>query len=207
MISLLRYDGVWGYKGRWQHMHIGWWAGDKDASPKFRKYLKEKYINDIMLLIYHLLHCHHVKERILQTGMCMRWMIGVSVGQFGPESILSPVIFISHKTDDDKRTYILPKDSLSVPPYDIPLRALMAKDGDNLMMAGRCLSADQLALSSARVMPQCSMMGEAVGITAALAVKRKKAIHDIPANDVRELMIQGGAVFDKNKVPRITNMP
>jgi hypothetical protein len=42
--------GVWGYKGRWQHMHIGWWAGDKDASVKFREYLKGKYSNDIRLL-------------------------------------------------------------------------------------------------------------------------------------------------------------
>ena len=44
-----------------------------------------------------------------------------------------------HKPDDDKRTYT-PKESLKVPPYDIPLRCLIAKDGDNLMMAGRCLS-------------------------------------------------------------------
>jgi hypothetical protein len=54
-----------------------------------------------------------------------------------------------HKPDDDKRTYILPKDQLDVPPYQIPLRSLIAKDGRNLMMAGRCFSADQLALSSA----------------------------------------------------------
>jgi hypothetical protein len=68
-----------------------------------------------------------------------------------------------HKPDDDKRTYILPKDRLKVPPYQIPLRCLIAKDGKNLWMAGRCFSADQLALSSARVSTTGSMMGQAAG--------------------------------------------
>ncbi len=35
----------------------------------------------------------------------------------------------------------------------------VARDGRNLLMAGRCMSADQLALSSARVTTTCSMMG------------------------------------------------
>ena len=34
-----------------------------------------------------------------------------------------------HKPDDDKRTYILPKDQLAVPPYQIPLRSLISRDG------------------------------------------------------------------------------
>ena len=42
--------GNWGYKGTWQHMHIGWWAGDKGASPKFRQFLKKRYDNDITKL-------------------------------------------------------------------------------------------------------------------------------------------------------------
>ncbi|HOJ11466.1 MAG TPA: hypothetical protein PK733_12865 [Clostridiales bacterium] len=42
--------GNWGYKGTWQHMHIGWWAGDKDASTKFREFLKKRYNNDITKL-------------------------------------------------------------------------------------------------------------------------------------------------------------
>jgi len=63
-----------------------------------------------------------------------------------------------HGLTDDKRTYILPKDQLKVPPYQIPMRSLISKDADNLLMAGRCLSAEQLALSSARVSTTCSMM-------------------------------------------------
>ena len=108
-----------------------------------------------------------------------------------------------HKTDDEKKTYILPTNTLGVPPYDIPLRALIARDGDNLMMAGRCLSADQLALSSARVSTTCTMTGEAAGTTAALAVNNKKDIRNISAKRVQDIMLEGGAILDKQKVSEV----
>lgn len=98
-----------------------------------------------------------------------------------------------HKPDDDKRTYILPKDELEVPPYQIPLRSLIAKDGINLMMAGRCFSADQLALSSARVSTTGSMMGQAAGITTALAVQQKCEPRDIDPIKIKSLLIDRGA--------------
>ena len=101
-----------------------------------------------------------------------------------------------HKPDDDKRTYILPKDELEVPPYQIPLRCLIAKDGNNLMMAGRCFSSDQLALSSARVSTTCCMMGQAAGISAALAVKQHTGVRNIDPAEVRQTVIERGAHLD-----------
>ncbi len=98
-----------------------------------------------------------------------------------------------HKPDDDKRTYILPKDELEVPPYQIPLRSLIAQDGSNLMMAGRCFSADQLALSSARVSTSGSMMGQAAGITAALCVQKNCNPRDIDPLDVIKIVTARGA--------------
>jgi hypothetical protein len=98
-----------------------------------------------------------------------------------------------HKPDDDQRTYILPKNHLGVPPYQIPLRSLIARDGKNLMMAGRNLSADQLALSSARVSTSASMMGQAAGITAAMAVAGNCDPRDLEPGDVRRLVVQRGA--------------
>lgn len=35
--------GNWGYQGRREHMHIGWWAGDNDAHRKFSAWLQNKY--------------------------------------------------------------------------------------------------------------------------------------------------------------------
>lgn len=100
-----------------------------------------------------------------------------------------------HKPDDDKRTYILPSSELRVPPYQIPFRSLVAKDGQNLLMAGRCFSADQLALSSARVSTTCSMMGQAAGIAAALCAARTCGPREIDASQVRaEVEARGGVL-------------
>lgn len=101
-----------------------------------------------------------------------------------------------HKPDDDKRTYILPKDQLGVPPYQIPLRSLIARDGKNLMMAGRNLSADQLALSSARVSTSATMMGQAAGIAAARAVKTGCDPRELDPGDVRRVVMERGGELE-----------
>ena len=59
-----------------------------------------------------------------------------------------------------------------VGPYGIPLRCLMARDVDNLFLAGRCLSATHAALGSVRVMGTTALMGQAVGTAAAVALAR-----------------------------------
>ena len=105
-----------------------------------------------------------------------------------------------HKPDDDKRTYILDPDDLAVPPYDIPLRSIIAKDGENLLMAGRCLSADQLALSSARVMTTCSMMGAAAAAAASLAVRQDRDVRSVDVREIQSALLSQGAILDKEKV-------
>jgi succinate dehydrogenase/fumarate reductase flavoprotein subunit len=56
-------------------------------------------------------------------------------------------------------------------PYDIPLRALQARDVNGLWLAGRCISGDFLAHSSYRVTGNAVAMGEAAGKAAAAAAK------------------------------------
>ncbi len=111
-----------------------------------------------------------------------------------------------HKPTDDKRTYILPQDQLHVPPYQIPMRSLIAKDSDNLLMAGRCFSADQLALSSARVSTSSSMMGQAAGIAAAMSVGKKCKIRDLDYSEIRKEVLNRGAQLDVS-VQRHTIFP
>ncbi|MDZ4197661.1 MAG: FAD-dependent oxidoreductase [Kiritimatiellia bacterium] len=65
-------------------------------------------------------------------------------------------------------------------PFDIPFRALMAKDVDGLLMAGRCISGDFFAHASYRVTGNAAAMGEATGRIAAEAAKRGKDPHEIP---------------------------
>ena len=73
-------------------------------------------------------------------------------------------------------------------PYDIPLRALIAKDVDGLMMAGRCISGDFMAHASYRVTGNAVAMGEAAGAVAALAAKGKQLPHEIEWKDAEQLL-------------------
>lgn len=87
--------------------------------------------------------------------------------------------------NDEKRTYLLTKEEQVVPPYQIPFRSLIARDASNLLVAGRCFSADQMALSSARVMTTCAMMGQAAGIAAAWCADRDCGPRDLDATELR----------------------
>ena len=56
-------------------------------------------------------------------------------------------------------------------PYQIPYRCLYSRNIDNLMFAGRNISASHMAMSSTRVMATCSVIGQAAGTAAALATQ------------------------------------
>ena len=56
-------------------------------------------------------------------------------------------------------------------PYPIPLRSLYSNNIDNLMFAGRNISASHIAFSSTRVMGTVGVIGQAAGSAAAIAVK------------------------------------
>ncbi len=65
-------------------------------------------------------------------------------------------------------------------PYDIPIRALIARDVDGLLMAGRCISGDFISHASYRVTGNAVAMGEAAGTVAALAAETKQLPQNIP---------------------------
>jgi hypothetical protein len=69
---------------------------------------------------------------------------------------------------------------VKVKPYDIPLRALIARDVDGLMMAGRCISGDFIAHASYRVTGNAVGMGEGAGVIAALASRSGRLPHEVP---------------------------
>ena len=56
--------------------------------------------------------------------------------------------------------------------YGIPYRSLLPVGVENLLVAGRCVSADSTAAGAIRVMPPCMGMGQAAGTAAAMAVKQ-----------------------------------
>lgn len=64
-------------------------------------------------------------------------------------------------------------------PYDIPLRALISKDIDNLMMAGRNISGDFIAHSSYRVTGNATCLGQQAGKHATKAIEKQANPKDI----------------------------
>lgn len=76
----------------------------------------------------------------------------------------------------------------------IPRGALIPKGSKNIMVAGRCLSSDRLANSAARVQASCMGMGQAAGVTAALAATLKTTPSEVPLAKIHEELEKHGAV-------------
>ena len=53
--------------------------------------------------------------------------------------------------------------------YGVPYRCLVPRGAENLLVAGRCVSASACAAAAIRVMPPCMAMGQAAGTAAALS--------------------------------------
>jgi hypothetical protein len=81
--------------------------------------------------------------------------------------------------------------------YDIPFRCLLPRDMRNLVVAGRCLSADREAHSSARVMGSCMAMGQAAGTAAAMAgeLGAEATVRDVDVGALRGRLMEQGAVL------------
>ena len=75
-------------------------------------------------------------------------------------------------------------------PYPIPYRCLYSKNIDNLMFAGRNISASHIAFASTRVMGTIGIMGQAAGTAAAIAVKNGMLPRDIYKYKIKELQEQ-----------------
>lgn len=88
-------------------------------------------------------------------------------------------------------------DSHNVRAYTIPIRSLIARDVDGLMMAGKCLSATHEAVASTRVIPICQGQGQAAGTAAALAVKAKTSVRAVPIAKLQDTLAAQGAEFGR----------
>jgi len=81
--------------------------------------------------------------------------------------------------------------------YDIPFRSLLPQKLSNVLVAGRCLSADRQAQGTARVMGSCLAMGQAAGTAAALfGSKRISNMRQLDVGGLRERLKQQGAVLE-----------
>ncbi len=83
--------------------------------------------------------------------------------------------------------------------YPIPYRCFCSKDITNMFMAGRNISVSHIALGTVRVMRTTAMMGEVVGMAAAVCRRRKALPRDVYESyleDLKALMRKGAGRTD-----------
>jgi hypothetical protein len=80
------------------------------------------------------------------------------------------------------------------PYYTIPYRCLVPLKVENLLVAGRPISATHEAHGSLRVMPPCFATGQAAGTAAALALETDVSPRQVNVGLLRESLVQQGAL-------------
>ncbi|MDZ4196059.1 MAG: FAD-dependent oxidoreductase, partial [Candidatus Izemoplasmatales bacterium] len=82
--------------------------------------------------------------------------------------------------------------------YEIPMRSLLPKGINGLIVSGRCISATHEAAASLRVTPTVMAIGEAAGILASIAVQTNLAPRDVHAFAVQEQLKKNDQVFKRS---------
>src|ERR671924_334298 len=85
--------------------------------------------------------------------------------------------------------------------YDIPLRSLLPRNIDGMIVAGRCISGTHEAHSSYRVMPIVMATGQAAGVCAAVSAKSGRVPRAVPVREVQHELVRQGASLRKELHP------
>lgn len=74
----------------------------------------------------------------------------------------------------------------------LPYRSIQALQTCNLLLAGRCVSADRKVLGQIRIMGYCFMLGEAAGLAAHLAISRRQTIWQLEPAALQQALQENG---------------
>lgn len=83
--------------------------------------------------------------------------------------------------------------------YDIPYRCLVPRGIGGLLVAGRCMSSDQIAFESWRAMAHVLCIGEAAGTAAAIAACENVEPRNVDVSKVQAQLIAQGAEIGQNR--------
>jgi hypothetical protein len=79
--------------------------------------------------------------------------------------------------------------------YEIPYRCLLPRQTDQLLVAGRCLSADHRVHQATKEIPPCFATGEAAGLAAALSAATGVPTSALDTSDVQAELRKAGAIL------------
>lgn len=80
-------------------------------------------------------------------------------------------------------------------PFQIPYRALVPSDVENLLVGGRCISTEREALGTIRVGATCGATGHAAGVAAALASRTGVTPADINVRELQDELVKQNAII------------
>jgi hypothetical protein len=80
-------------------------------------------------------------------------------------------------------------------PFQVPLRILIPKNTDGLLVAEKNLSMSRLAAGALRLQPICMMVGQAAGALAALSVKAGVPPREVPPVKVQRALLDAGVAL------------
>ncbi len=79
--------------------------------------------------------------------------------------------------------------------FEVPFRSCIPKGVENLLVTGRCISADFEAQSAMRIQQVCRALGEGCGHAAYIAITKNQKLRELDGKEVRNLMRQNGAMM------------
>lgn len=84
-------------------------------------------------------------------------------------------------------------------PVEIPYRAILPKEVENLLCPGRHLSADNVAIDWLNLIPQCVGTGQAAGVAAAVAVADGTTAHTVDIRKVQDILVDQDVPLPRNE--------
>ena len=96
---------------------------------------------------------------------------------------------------------IFPNNDLHKPDIDykkvlyVPYRSLIPKGIKNMLVACRAFSSDEVVNNNFNLVPHCMCMGQAAGIAAAIATKKGIDVRDVPYEELRAQLVEGGVIL------------
>lgn len=94
-----------------------------------------------------------------------------------------------HSPSDNKNVWTELDDA-----YDVPYRCLLPQGLDNVLVAGRNISATHEALASVRVQSHCMGLGHAAGVAAAMAADENISIREVNVSKLQTILRSQNAI-------------
>ncbi|MDL2317982.1 FAD-dependent oxidoreductase [Eubacteriales bacterium OttesenSCG-928-A19] len=91
--------------------------------------------------------------------------------------------------------------------YGVPYGCLVPVGVEQLLVAGRSVSATSGAAGAIRVMPPCMGIGQAAGVAAALAIEEGTSVRDVDVSALRAALTEQGAFLDDGALAEQESTP